>query len=318
MVPLTLGERQVVTLEFTRPVAKLGVTDADALRLEPSGTRLKVTALRAGRTQVEVSFDDGATLAWDVTVVAPRKPARAAAAARPGELELVRRGGAQGRRPGAGARPLRGERRGQGAARVGGGGAHRHRGRPGLGGAGGRGGEADHADGAREAVAAMRLRRRHQAAGADATRYGPPVPTLTLIDGSGFVFRAYHALPPLTDHARGCPPTRCSASPTCCSGPARARARPTWRWCSTSPARASAPSSTPPTRPTGRRRRRTWSRSSRWCGRWRGPSTWPCWSRRGSRPTTSSPPWRPTPAATAGRWWWSPATRTSPSWWTTG
>jgi len=87
-VPLALGERQVVTLEFTRPVAKLGVTDAEALLLEPSGTRLKVTALRAGRSHLEVTFDDGATLAWDVTVVAPRKVG-AAAAAGPGELELA-------------------------------------------------------------------------------------------------------------------------------------------------------------------------------------------------------------------------------------
>ena len=88
LVPLALGERQVVTLEFTRPVAKLGVTDADALLLEPSGTRVKVTALRAGRSQVEVTFDDGVTLAWDVTVVAPRKLG-AAAVAGPGELELA-------------------------------------------------------------------------------------------------------------------------------------------------------------------------------------------------------------------------------------
>ncbi len=85
-VPLTLGERQVVTLEFTRPVAKLGVTDADALQLEPSGTRLKVTALRAGRSQLDVGFDDGSTLAWDITVVAVR---RSGAAAAPGELELA-------------------------------------------------------------------------------------------------------------------------------------------------------------------------------------------------------------------------------------
>jgi hypothetical protein len=87
LVPLALGERQVLTLEFTRPVSKLGVTDADTLRLEPSGTRLKVTALRAGRSQLEVTFDDGATLAWDVTVVAPRTPGASVAVA-PGELEL--------------------------------------------------------------------------------------------------------------------------------------------------------------------------------------------------------------------------------------
>jgi len=88
LVPLTLGERQVVTLEFTRPVARLGVTDPDALRLEPSGTRLKVTALRAGRAQLEVIFDDGTTLAWEVTVVAPRAAGSIPAGA-PGELELA-------------------------------------------------------------------------------------------------------------------------------------------------------------------------------------------------------------------------------------
>jgi len=87
-VPLVLGERQVVTLEFTRPVAKLGVTDAEALLLEPSGTRLKVPALRAGRCQLEVGFDDGAGLSWDVTVVAPRK-AGSQAGSNPGELELA-------------------------------------------------------------------------------------------------------------------------------------------------------------------------------------------------------------------------------------
>jgi hypothetical protein len=88
MVPLVLGERQAVTLEFTRPVAKIGVTDAGALLLEPAGTRLKVTGLRGGRSQVELGFDDGSTLVWEVSVVAAR-PAGPAPAIGPDELELA-------------------------------------------------------------------------------------------------------------------------------------------------------------------------------------------------------------------------------------
>jgi hypothetical protein len=87
-VPLLLGERQVVTLEFARPVGKLGVTDAESLQLEPSGTRLKVTALKAGRSQLEVVLDDGASLSWDVTVVAARK-AGPVTVGGPGEVELA-------------------------------------------------------------------------------------------------------------------------------------------------------------------------------------------------------------------------------------
>ena len=88
-LPLSLGERQVVTLEFTRPVAKMAVTDADALLLEATGTRLKVTGLRAGRSQLEVTFDDGAVLAWDVTVAASRRTGAAPVSAAPVDIELA-------------------------------------------------------------------------------------------------------------------------------------------------------------------------------------------------------------------------------------
>jgi DNA polymerase I len=37
---------------------------------------------------------------------------------------------------------------------------------------------------------------------------------LFLVDGSGYIFRAYHALPPLNRKSDGLPPVPCSASPT--------------------------------------------------------------------------------------------------------
>jgi len=86
--PLPLAERQAVTLEFTRPVARVATTDPDLLALEPAGTRLRVTALRAGRAQVDVIFDDGAAATFDVAVGALRRPAGTPAAA-PGELVLA-------------------------------------------------------------------------------------------------------------------------------------------------------------------------------------------------------------------------------------
>ena len=85
---LSLSERQVTTLEFTRPVARLTTTDPELLLLEPSATRLKVTAQRAGRAQVDVTFDDGATATFDVTV-SPLRGVPAPAAAAPGELTLA-------------------------------------------------------------------------------------------------------------------------------------------------------------------------------------------------------------------------------------
>lgn len=84
--PLAVAERQVVTLEFDRPVARLAVTDPEVVALERAGVRVKLTAARAGRCSVEVAFEDGATVTYDV-VVAPALRA-AARAPGPGELEL--------------------------------------------------------------------------------------------------------------------------------------------------------------------------------------------------------------------------------------
>jgi hypothetical protein len=86
-VALALAERQVTTLEFSRPVARLATTDPALLALEPAGARLKVTALRSGRAQLEVVFDDGAAVAYEVTVEGARRPPAGAAAA-PGEVVL--------------------------------------------------------------------------------------------------------------------------------------------------------------------------------------------------------------------------------------
>ena len=86
-VALALGERQVATLEFDRPVARVAVTDPDLLAIRTRGSRVEVGALRAGRASLEIAFDDGATVAYDVTVIAARRPA-APAAGGPGAISL--------------------------------------------------------------------------------------------------------------------------------------------------------------------------------------------------------------------------------------
>lgn len=85
--PLALAERQVVTLEFDRAVARIAVTDPDLLTLHAQGTRVKVGAVRPGRASVEIAFDDGATVVYEVTVEAARRPSLAASGA-PGEIAL--------------------------------------------------------------------------------------------------------------------------------------------------------------------------------------------------------------------------------------
>jgi hypothetical protein len=85
--PVALAERQVTSLEFSRPVVRLATTDPDLLALEASGTRLRITALRAGRAQVDVVFEDGGTVTLDVTVDGLRRPVGQPVMG-PGELEL--------------------------------------------------------------------------------------------------------------------------------------------------------------------------------------------------------------------------------------
>ncbi len=84
--PVTLAERQVTTLEFSQPIARVAVTDPDLVGLRAQGARLTVTAQRGGRSTVEVTFEDGATITLDVTV----EPARRAAArpSAPDEIEV--------------------------------------------------------------------------------------------------------------------------------------------------------------------------------------------------------------------------------------
>jgi hypothetical protein len=78
--PLSLAERQVVTLEFDRPVQRLTITDPDLLSARSSGTRVSLTALKAGRATLEVIFADGAVAAYDVAVEGARRTEAARAA----------------------------------------------------------------------------------------------------------------------------------------------------------------------------------------------------------------------------------------------
>jgi hypothetical protein len=75
--PLALAERQVVILEFERTVAGIAVTDPELLALRSEGARVRVTAVRPGRGSLEIAFDDGATVIYEVTVRAARRAAAA-------------------------------------------------------------------------------------------------------------------------------------------------------------------------------------------------------------------------------------------------
>ncbi len=74
-VPLALAERQVVSLEFDRPIARVAVTDPDLVNVRTRGSRVEIGALREGRASLEIAFEDGATVVYDVSVAAARRPA---------------------------------------------------------------------------------------------------------------------------------------------------------------------------------------------------------------------------------------------------
>jgi hypothetical protein len=97
-VPLALAERQIVTLEFDRPVARVAITDPDLVAAKSTGTRLSVSALRAGRGALEVAFADGATVVYDLVVDGARRPAVRAAG--PNDIELAVAGERRFRAPG--------------------------------------------------------------------------------------------------------------------------------------------------------------------------------------------------------------------------
>jgi hypothetical protein len=87
--PLALAERQVVSLEFQQAVTRVSTTDPDLLRVQVSGPRVSIVALRGGRASLEIAFADGATVSYEVSVEAARRPAaHAPRAAAPNELAL--------------------------------------------------------------------------------------------------------------------------------------------------------------------------------------------------------------------------------------
>jgi hypothetical protein len=87
-VPLALAERQMVTLEFDRPVTRVAVTDPELVNVRTRGARVEVAAVRAGRGSIEIAFEDGATIAYDVAVAPARRPAARDAGA-PGTMTLA-------------------------------------------------------------------------------------------------------------------------------------------------------------------------------------------------------------------------------------
>ena len=87
--PLALSERQVTTLEFSRPVVKVATTDPDLLAVQVTGAKVRIEAVRAGRCTLDLVFGDSATASYEVLVDPVKRMAVAVAALGPNELELT-------------------------------------------------------------------------------------------------------------------------------------------------------------------------------------------------------------------------------------
>ncbi len=77
--PLFLAEGQVVTLEFARAVDQVAVSDLGVLSVKARGRSLEVTALRGGRTTLDVQFAGGEAVGYDVQVTGARRAGPAVA-----------------------------------------------------------------------------------------------------------------------------------------------------------------------------------------------------------------------------------------------
>ena len=86
---------------------------------------------------------------------------------------------------------------------------------------------------------------------------------LVLVDGSSYLYRAFHALPPLSTATRPADRRRARRRQHALQAARRAQARRAWPSCSTRPARRSATTCTPSTRRTGRRCPTSCARRSR-------------------------------------------------------
>ena len=87
--PIALAERQVATLEFAQPVVRVVTTDPDLLHVQVAQGRVRIEAARAGRCTLELSFSDGATIAYEVAVEGARRPPAALAPAAPSDIVLA-------------------------------------------------------------------------------------------------------------------------------------------------------------------------------------------------------------------------------------
>lgn len=103
-VPVSLGEGQVVTLQFRTPVEQLAVGDLGVVLVKAAARAVEVTGLRGGRTTLVVQLEGGDALSYDLLVVGARRPSAVGAPVDPNAILL--RPGEERRLPAPGASRL--------------------------------------------------------------------------------------------------------------------------------------------------------------------------------------------------------------------